>query len=181
MRPRHLLSVLVLCLALAPAAEARTLYLKATPREIVTLGGFHPSRGATLAHATRALGDPSGRRRLGEEVCRVRWSDIGLLVMFSNFGGTDSCDADGGFAQTAVIKGSAARDWRTDKGLRIGSRESSIRRLHPSATRHRDGWWIVTTQLLTGTSCPCPYPAVRAKVTRGRVSSFRVWIGAAGD
>ena len=80
------------CLLAAPAADARTLYLKATPEEIVTIGGFHPSRGATLGDATEALGDPSGRRSIGEEVCRVRWSEVGLLIRtFSNFGGTDSC------------------------------------------------------------------------------------------
>jgi hypothetical protein len=181
MRPGHVIAVLAACLVLAAAADARTLYLKATPKEIVTLGGFHPSRGATLRDATRALGDPSGRRGIGEEVCRVRWSDIGLLISFSNFGGTDSCSPTGGFAQTAVIMGSAARVWRTDRGLRIGSAESAIRRLYPSATRHRDGWWVVTTQLPFGQGCPCPYPALRAKISRGRVSSFRVWIGAAGD
>lgn len=112
----------------------------------------------------------------------MRWRSTGLTILFANFGGGNACEEDLGRAQSAVIKGSRATPWRTAGGLRIGHREREIRRRHPNAAEHSDGYWLVTGQSPFGGCDPtCPFGMVRAKVHRGSVSSFRVWIGAAGE
>lgn len=166
--------------AAGASAAARRLYLKADSRGLVTVGGFHPLRDARLRAAIRALGEPTGSSG-GGEACRVRWSNIGLLMLFANFGGGDACAPDQGYAQVLTIKGSKAGRWQTDRGLRLGHREREIPRRHPDATRHANGWWLATRYLPYGENCPCPDAALRAKVSDGRVSSFRAWIGGAGD
>jgi hypothetical protein len=169
--------------ARAANAAARPLYLKADSRGLVTIGGFHPLRDARLRAAIRALGEPSGKAPIGNgtDACTVRWSHIGLIIKFANFGGGDACAPGDGFAQVLVIKGSKARRWQTSRGLRLGDSVGRLRRLHPAATQHPDGWWLATKYVPYGQGCPCPDAALRAKVSGGRVSSFRSWLGGAGD
>lgn len=112
-----------------------------------------------------------------------------MTIYFVNFGVLSdgsvgsACDPETGLAQTAVIKGRAGRRWKTARRLRLGHSERQIRRRHRRATNHRNGWWLYTARTQIG-DCPargCLFPVVRAKVSRGRVSSFRIIIGAAGD
>ena len=139
-------------------------------------------KDARLRAAIRALGEPTGKSSVyGGEACNVRWSDIGLLIKFSNFGGGDACLPGDGYAQVLVIKGKSARRWQTNRGLTLGNTVARLRQLHPSATLHPDGWWLATKYVPYGEGCPCPDAALRAKVAHGRVSSFRAWIGGAGD
>jgi hypothetical protein len=182
---RHLILVSALaCLQLAvlagTASAARPLYLKADSRGLVTIGGFHPLKDARLRAAIRALGEPTGTSGGGDS-CNVRWSNIGLLILFANFGGGEACEPGDGYAQVLVIKGKKAHRWQTNRGLRIGDTVAELRRRHPEATLHPNGWWLATKYIPYGEGCPCPDAALRAKVSRGRVSSFRAWLGGAGD
>ena len=176
-----------LTVAASPAEAARPLYVKAGAQGVVSLGGFHPLRNPTLRAAIRTLGEPTGMRGGDGVACTVRWSDIGLVIYFANFGGSDACDPGAGLAQSAIIKQSrAAHRWRTDRGLRLGATLTTLRRLYPAAQYHSGGyypksWWLVVGSSPYGQNCPCPNPVLRAKLNHGRVSSFRLWIGSAGD
>lgn len=180
------LAVTLSVLVAAPAAFGdRPLYIKASAQGVITLGGFHPLRQPTLGAATRALGEPTGTAGGGVD-CTVRWSSIGLVICFANFGGYDACTQSGGFAGSAIVKGRAARRWRTDRGLRVGASLATLRKLYPAAAYHSGGyypksWWLVVGTNPYGQGCPCPQPILRAKLNRGHVSSFRLWIGSAGD
>ena len=167
----------------AARVAARPLYLKADSRGLITIGGFHPLRDARLRAAIRALGEPSGIAPVGDgsDACNVRWTHLGLLLKFANFGLGDACAPSQGHAQVMVIKPPRARRWQTDRGLRLGHSVAELRRRHPNATLHPNGWWLATKSVPYGANCPCPEAALRAKVTNGRVSSFRAWIGGAGD
>jgi hypothetical protein len=181
-----ILTVTAAVVCSSSAEAARPLYIKADSKGVDTLGGFHPKRNPTLRAAIRALGQPSGKRGRGSEACTVRWSDIGLVVLFANFGANDACSPGFGRVQSVVIKGSKARPWRTDRGLRLGDSLARLRLLYPATAYHSGGyypqsWWLVVGSSPYGQGCPCPVPVLRAKLTRGRASSFRLWVGAAGD
>lgn len=81
-----------------------------------------------------------------------------------------------------MVKGISGRAWRTPRGLRVGDSRARMLRLYPGA-RYRGGaypgWWLHSAQLPYGG--PGPSQIVWALVTRGRVSSIRVWLGGAGD
>lgn len=159
--------------------------VRATPSGVKALGPFRTAWRPRLGGAIRAFGEPlSARRRWGGNGCRVKWRND-LTIEFANFGGQDACDVQGGRAQSAVISGERAHYWRTWRGLRIGQSAREIRRRHRSARKHgRRTWWIVTGRTYVGESCsggPCPYPIFSVWTKRGRISSFRLWIGAAGE
>jgi hypothetical protein len=100
-------------------------------------------------------------------------------MLFANFGGHAACHGRYGYAQTLVIRGVNSRRWSTDRGLQVGTRDDRIPQLHPQARRHGSGWWLTTyTNYIGETS---QVPGMVARVTNGRVSSFRARIGAAGD
>jgi hypothetical protein len=170
---------IAVCGGLTAAAEGanRTLRLGSDGR-LAAIGSFKFKQDPRLGKALAAFGTPDVRAG-GGEICRLRWNHLGLYIMFSNFGGTNSCDANGGYAQRLTIKGKGSRGWHTQAGLYIGSRENRITRLHPMATKHSNGWWLTTVPSLFGDNRP--EPGLRAKVYRGRVSSFRAFLGGAGD
>ena len=144
---------------------------------VLAIGAFKPERDPTLAAAISAFGDPSSRRRSGDTACRVSWSGVGLAILFANFGGGGACDPRYGRAQRGRANGSR---WRTGKGLRVGDRVRRLIRLHPRASRHGRVWWLVSGVSLYG-SPSRRYPVLAAAVSRGRVASLKLEIGAAGD
>lgn len=167
----------------AQTSSAQNLTIRTRSGAVVALGRFAVGENPHLRAAIRAFGAPD--RRVGMVrglACHVSWIRLGLKVVFANFGGGGTaCHGSHGKAQSASIVGSSGRRWRTERGLRLTHREAQIPLLHPNARKHQNGWWLAVTSLPFGDGCPCPYPSLRAKVTRGRVSSFRIYIGAAGD
>jgi hypothetical protein len=162
------------------------LVLRATRRGVLALGPYRVRSSPSLNSAIRAFGDPSGvRSRWGGNGCRVSWPLIGLVIQFANFGGYDACSPRYGRAQSVAIRGMNGRLWRTMRGLRIGQSVGQIRRRHASAEQHGPrSWWLVTGRTFIGPSCgggPCPYAILSASVRARRVSTFRLWVGAAGD
>ena len=141
---------------------------------VLAIGDFKPGRDPTLAAALDAYGVPSFKRRVSTVGCRVGWNGPGVKVLFANLGNGGACDR--GRAQTARAFGDR---WRTAKGLRVGQRLARLRSLYPSATRHRDTWWLVTA--LSRIGAPHRYPVLSATVRGGRVQSFLLRILAAGD
>jgi hypothetical protein len=175
-----LAAVAVVLLAAASPASARSFVLRATgsttgPGVVQQIGDFRPPSGATLRRAVRAYGVTTSRRG-GGEICRVRWAGLGALIIFQNFGGSDSCGPRG-LAQKAVLTGD--RPWRTEAGLRIGDGVARLRRLHPGAKRTPRGFRLVEAVLPFGT--PVSYAVLGARVKGGRVTAFTMFVGAAGD
>jgi hypothetical protein len=167
-------------LAGAAPADARSFVLRATGSqtglgEVRAIGDFKPAVNPRLRAAVRAFGQPSSRRG-GGEICRVRWNRFGLLIVFQNFGGFDSCGPRG-LAQKAVVTGE--RPWRTAKGLRLADGVGRITRLYPNARRTPRGFRLISGILPFGS--PRPYAVLGARVDDGEVSAFTLFIGAAGD
>lgn len=162
--------------------------IRASGDRVTAIGAFRPYVDPTLSAALRAFGPTTSREPIGSPSkygCTARWRTIGLTIGFANFGldrGHTACEADRGRIGGAVIKGPAGRRaWRTSAGLRVGSRENRIPVLHPGARKHADGWWLVTGSSPYGGDCPCPIGVLRAVTVRGRVTSLRIHVGAAGD
>lgn len=169
-------AALALVAIAVPEAQASSFTLRARgsgsgPGTVSAIGDFKPTRDASLRAATVAFGAPSSRRVDGSS-CTVGWGGIGLRIVFANFGIGGACEQ--GSAQTASAFG---RAWRTPKGLKIGSRASTVRR-YPGAVRKGRTYRLVGGQSIGGGG---RYPVLAAKTDGSRVRSFKLFIGAAGE
>lgn len=167
-------------LAAAPAAPAQSFVIKArgsqtTLGKVRAIGDFKPSRNPRLGAAIRAYGEPSSRRG-GGEICRARWADLGVKIVFVNFGGFDSCKRRG-LAQKAVVSGD--RPWRTARGLRLGDTTAKAMNVYPRAKETARGLRLAEGILPFGIQRR--YSVLGARVDSGRVVAFTIFIGAAGD
>lgn len=167
----------------APAAAARPGGSIQTGRDGVTaLGSWHVATHPTFPAAVRALGAAStvhahnhGSSCTGTGI----WSGFGLRIVFTSFGGDPYCA--GARAQTGVISGAAGRQhWQTTRGLRVGDSLGKLKQLYPRAIKGRGGWAIVYS-LHSVIAEGSRLDIVTAQVKANRVSSFKLWIGGAGD
>jgi hypothetical protein len=172
-----------LSLAAVPAAQAAPFTLKATGSktsrgEVRAIGDFRPDRDPTLGAAIRVYGRPTVMDESGQgAACRLLWRPLGVRIRFVNLGGGSACDPALGKSQDARVFDPR---WRTGKGLRIGDRLRRLWRLYPAATRHGRSWWLVKGINVYGVGRN-PYPVLRATIKNGRVRSFALSIGAAGE
>jgi hypothetical protein len=178
---RHLLAACAVSLVVAAPATAApfTINVRGSADSfgrVLAIGDFKPSRDPTLGAALDAFGDPSSQRRFGNAACKLAWHGLGVKVLFANFGGGEACEEEVGRSQTARAYGDR---WRTAKGLRVDQTLGRLRNLYPSATRHGRSWWLVTAVTHIGETRR--YPVLAATVRGGRVGSFSLQIGAAGD
>lgn len=175
--------VVLVALALPAAADARSYTIDARGSArgfgvVRAIGDFKPSQDPTLGAAIDAYGDPTATRSLyGGNGCRVGWQ-LGVVVTFANFGTGSACDPDLGRAQRARVRGRTA--WHTAKGLYIGDGLRRLRQRYPGARPHGHSYWLVTAVSLFGPRTH-RYPVLAAVVRDGRVRSFKLEIGAAGD
>jgi hypothetical protein len=172
----------VLCAAFSPVAAAEPFMLEARGSktglgEVRAIGGFRPERDPTLDAANGVFGRPTKVVRTSDASCRVLYGAIGLRFAFVNLGGGGPCDPE-------ITKSQMARAfdprWHTGRGLFVGDSLRSLRRLYPRATRHGRSWWLVKGMKILGVA-DNPYPVLRATVKDGRVRSFALSIGAAGE
>jgi hypothetical protein len=174
------LAALLLAVPAAAGAQENTISVRGSANSfgrVLAIGDFKPERNPRYAAAVRAYGEPgSERSRSGGSACVVNWPTVGVRIVFANFGGGSACDRDLGRSQSARAYGD---EWQTRKGLRVGARLRRLQRLYPRARRHGRSWWLVTAVSLIGDRRR--YPVLAATVRGGRVRSFRLWIGAAGD
>lgn len=179
MRTRHILSITVAlgALAGAPAASAQSFTIVAKRDGTVpAIGDFKPERDATLGAAIRAFGQPSSTRP-DDVACRLSWRAIGVRISFANFGTGSACDPELGKSQSATISGD--RRWRTPRGLQIGDGLRKLRRLYPRAKRNGRSYRLVGARSPFGDGRV--YSVLAARVSDGRVGSFKMFIGAAGE
>ena len=177
MRSTVVLVLFVLVLHASPAA-AHTINVGRF--SVSSIGDFRPSRDATIPAAERVFGPASSRRATSSSSCLVRWKrlGLGLEMTFTSFDvpGPSRCRGTIGLAQSFKVRGKAFRTWH---GLRVGQREAAVRRRHPGAKFRRGAWWLKTVVSPIGDGSESP--VVDAKVSDGRVSVLRGWIGSAGD
>ncbi len=144
--------------------------------EVTAIGAFKPQSDATLGAAVAVFGTPSSRRTRGRSSCRLGWRALGLRITFVNLGGGSACDPSLGRAQSASAFG---RRWRTARGLAIRSSTKRLRRLYPGALRKRGVYRLVGAKSLYGDGRR--YSVLAARTRGGRVGSFKLFIGAAGE
>jgi hypothetical protein len=162
----------LLLLAAAVVAASPSTVIQADER----IGAFAVKRDGSLGGLVEAFGRPSSLRRTGTAGCIARWRPLRMQVRLYNLGGRDPCSREGGRFGRAFLAG---RRWRTSKGLRIGDALPRLRTLYPRATRYGSWWWLVTRRTPFGLGGR--YAGLAAKVSSGRVVSFRVEYPAGGD
>ena len=166
----------------APAAAARSFVIDARGSSsglgrVLRIGDLRPQRNATVAAARAAFGRPSSSRDR-DSLCPIAWRSVGVRILFANFGAGSACAPRLGSAQVAVVSG---RRWRTAQGLRIGETPGRLREVYPGADRvGARSYRIVTGRNVFG-SDDGPYAVVSARLSDGRISSFRLFVGAAGE
>jgi hypothetical protein len=189
---KAVLAVAVVVLALPSSADAWKKIRTNAEGQVSSLGKFtvredgYSRSAGRLDKAVDAFGSPDVRRLNQYGSCRVRWDRLGLRILFVNFGlipgdGHDTCDGRYGYAQKMAIEGPGSRKWRTQRGLRVGMTLGALRKRHPEAVRHHNGYWLTTQMTPYGDGCPCPQAGLRATTDNGRVASFRSWLSTAGD
>jgi hypothetical protein len=170
-------------LAVPAAAQARpdTIEVRGSATgfgRVLAIGDFKPVRDPTYGAAVSVFGEPGSEDpRPRVKGCIVNWPGSGLRITFANFGVGSACARDLGRSQSARAYGGR---WRTKRGLRVGARVRRLHRLYPHARRHGRSWWLVTGISLIGHGGD-RYPVLAATVRGGRVRSFTLNIGAAGD
>lgn len=152
------------------------------PNRIVTVGGFHPDSrapapGPSITTAVGRFGPPTTVDRNGAG-CRVDWAQIGVTIVFANFGGSDPCAA--GRAQRIDIRGEAARGFHTNRDLYIRSSLDRLKRLYPQQYNGRGEWSLLRQYRPIGSGDGI-VDLLTAQVTDGKVSSFTLYPYAAGD
>jgi len=170
-------------LAAAPAAASQTVDYTLRAKgsatglgKVTAIGPFKPEQDPSLGAATAAFGPPTSVRARGQVSCRLGWKPIGLRINFVNLGGGSACDPSLGKAQSASAFG---RGWRTSRGLKIRSSTRKLRRLYPRALRRGRTYRLVGAKpIFTDGS---RYSVLAAKTRAGRVGSFKLFVGAAGE
>jgi hypothetical protein len=167
-------------LGAVPATASAAFRIDVGRFSVSSIGDFRPSRDASIPAATRVFGPASARRGTSGSSCRVRWSRLRLEIVFVSFDapGLSRCRGTIGRAQTFKVRGGRFRTWH---GLRVGMRESEVKRRHPGAAFRDGAWWLKTAVSPFGDP-DAEFAVLDAKIgPDGRVRVMRGWIGGAGD
>ena len=169
-------------LAVLPLALAGATSAHAAPAGVVTANGFGTSYigsykvlGGTQAQAIRSYGRPTSRVRR-RDVCTARWTRIGLTIVFYTVSRVSPCLVTRNLRiapRVAVATVSAARRWRTIRGLTVGQPFSELQRRYPESRR----WFGTRWGLVRATRRPFSGLGVwwlSARVQRGRVTQLQV-------
>jgi hypothetical protein len=169
----RLLAAIAVVAALASAAvpAASAPFLIVSDR---TVGGVR--MGATLVRARTLLGDPDTTRNISRLECRAVWRSMGLTLSFLDLSNGAPCKQG-----RVVIAIATAAKWHTTKGLRVGHPVARLRTLYRGAKFFRgapyQGWWLITRRTCAEVGSQ-PYPGLRARTARQRVSAFVVTVAA---
>jgi len=132
------------------------------------------------AEAVDAFGEPSMTSKPERESCSMLWSDLGLEMLFANFGGGNPCRLGG--AQQVTVRGLSAQlvDWETDRGLVVGAPAAEVFDLYPDATPGEDGLFDLD-KAYTPYGDVNEYATVSTRIHRGEVVEIVLRPLAAGD
>jgi hypothetical protein len=162
--------------------------IRAGPGYRLQLGSWRVDRKPTYAAAIDAYGNASEcRPALGYAALAV-WRSAGFRMFVTTLGvlpkGATFCTApEALYIDWLIVDG---KRWRTARGLRVGDTVDRLRRLYPSARRHRTVWWLVTRRaacigLCGGEGLYVTAPMLSATTLNGRVVDFRSHLGAQGE
>jgi hypothetical protein len=136
-----------------------------------SIGGIVLGR-TTAPRATRRFAGEGARRvHHRPNACVVTWRRIGLSVLFGTLGTDPTDPCTGGTAFVVTLTSRA--HWRTSVGLRVGDGIARVQALYPRAPRRSEpaGYWLVTRRACAEVGGGA-YPALLARVRRGRVSAL---------
>jgi len=169
-------AVLALSATASPAAAQAPLVIDADRAGVNAIGPFAVAQNPKVDAATAVFGAPTAVQEGGRGIsCTVRWDSVGLTVVFGNLGGGGSaCQV--GAAQAAVAAGPG---WQTAAGLPIGGSVAQLRQLYPKAKRRGNSYWLFYER--TPIADNRLMSILTARTAGGAVTSFKVWIGAAGE
>jgi hypothetical protein len=131
--------LLVLGLALLVVSPSTLLAASTSTTTINRDRAVGPVRigSGTLSEAIAEYGNPTSIHHR-PSTCIARWRPLKLAMQFLSFTG-DPCGSG-----TLVFATAAARRWKTDRGLRVGSSKSRLLTLYPNAKAKPDGRWLIT-------------------------------------
>jgi len=149
---------------------------------VTALGSWYVSTHSTFPAAVRALGAANAvhvHTHGGSCTGTGTWSGLGLRIVFTSFTSDPYCAHVR--AQMGTISGAAGRaHWQTTRGLRVGDSLGTLKQLYPRAIKGHGGWAIAYSRhsvVAEGSRLDI----VTAQVKGGRVASFKLWFGGAGD
>ncbi|HKH64033.1 MAG TPA: hypothetical protein VKA35_01065 [Solirubrobacterales bacterium] len=146
---------------------------------VTRLGLLRPLE-VTPSQAVAAFGTPTAVSHYPDAACTYGWGDLGLKIVFANFGGGNPCGEAGRIGSFELI-GSAAEQagWHTAEGARVGSSSAALSRLYPGAVRSGEEMLLI--------DAPSPYgfdgtiDIATAFLADGEAKAYRFYIGAAGE
>ncbi len=132
----------------------------------------------TVGDAIAAFGQPASLEGQGTD-CDGSWPAIGLSIAFANFGapGAGTCSPDVGKVQLVTMRGPS---WRTPRGLAGGDPRSRLLDLYKGARRKGASYSLFTRPSRFGRA-GTRETILSALVRNGRVASFSLRVGAAGE
>lgn len=147
--------------------------------QITRIGLLAPFE-TTPSQAIAAFGTPTSIVNHPSSSCHYHWDDIGLAIVFANFGGGNPCGEDGRIG-SFELTGSAAEQagWHTAEGARVGTTATALERLYPGAERSGTEMTLVET--------PSPYGSdgtiaiAEALLVDGEARGYRFYVGGAGE
>ncbi len=96
----------------------------------ISIGGLDFASGS-LPQAIQVFGVPSFYSDL-DASCPADWLDIGLRVVFANFGGADPCGPHGRVSRATVHLSEGEQvGWQTNLGLKLGDQQERLIQLYP--------------------------------------------------
>jgi hypothetical protein len=125
----------------------------------------------SLSSTINAFGAPTASRR-GQWLTYHTWKRWGIRGDFY----TLSAGKAETYVDAFVIRGAG---WRTNHGLRIGDSIQRLRRLYPTAQRHRNDWWLRRAYIRYGDATWIG--TVTAQTRRGKVTAFKLYYHAGGE
>jgi hypothetical protein len=158
----QLILLAVLTAALTSTASAAPSFVIKRDNDI---GGFVLARNGKISGAIAVYGNPTSRQQFGYDECTVVWAELGVQSTFSH-SYDNPCSLSGCHLETAIT----GRQWRTDRGLRVGDSLRRLRKLYPSAKVFVGKRWSLITRPFGGTRVPTLLATVEAK----RITSLTV-------
>jgi hypothetical protein len=163
----------------SPAPSRRARLIQLHNGRVVRLGPLDPLE-ASPVQALAELGTPTGISLYPDTVCNVTWGDLGLTIVFANFGGSDPCGPNGRIASFDLRGSPAAQaEWHTDRGAQVGTSATELNDLYPGA-RH-SGHELILVETPSPFGSAGTISIATAYVFDGHAQAFRFSVGAAGE
>lgn len=163
----------------SPVASANERLISIEEGKVTRIGLLRPME-TTPSQAIAAFGTPTSITNYPSSSCNYSWGDLGLKLVFANFGGGGPC-GEAGRIGSFELAGEAAEQagWRTGEGARVGTTATALERLFPGATRTGAEMLLVETPSVIGADGTIDIAT--AFIVDGEARAYRFYVGAAGE